>query len=81
MARRRRPPAEPVPERLARFVESEWSGEADPVRAWKAAALAWLAADPARRLPFGTFGGPIDVLRETRRLLLARLPGDDERSR
>lgn len=39
------------------------------VRAWKRAALAWLAEDPERRLPFGEHGGPLDVLRETIRLL------------
>lgn len=39
------------------------------VRAWKASALAWLAEDPDRRLPFGDHGGVLDVLRETVRLL------------
>lgn len=59
---RRSSTREPTPERLARYVPSEWPG-ADPaerIRQWKASALAWLAADPARRLPFG---GPVDVLR------------------
>ncbi len=64
-----RGPGEPVPERLARFVPSEWPGAgADAVRAWKTACLAWLDEDPARRLPFGEYGGPLDVLRESVRL-------------
>lgn len=67
MRRRDRAPGA-VPEQLCRFVRSEWSGD-DPVREWKAACLAWLAADPRRRLPFGEHGDPLDVLKEAYRLI------------
>jgi hypothetical protein len=63
---RRSSPREPAPETLARYVPSEWPAADDPVtsiRAWKTSALAWLAADPARRLPFGRYGTAVDVLR------------------
>lgn len=49
--RRKRPPAPPVPEELARFVESEWPGAGcvhEALRQWKQACAAWLAADSAR---------------------------------
>lgn len=67
MARWRDGPGVAVPERLARFVPSEWSGD-DPLGQWKASCLAWLEANPGRRLPFGAYGGPIDVLREVYRV-------------
>jgi hypothetical protein len=37
---------------------------------WRESALAWLAADESRRLPFGD-GGPIAVLRESVRIKMA----------
>jgi hypothetical protein len=69
--RRRQEEGEPVPERLARYVPSEWPGG---VREWKAAALAWLTANPGRRLPFGEHGDEVDVLRETARHVRAGSP-------
>jgi hypothetical protein len=76
-----------VPERLCRFVPSEWPGGCahEQLNAWKSAAADWLAADTARepppgasaddsrwwlaggtrrRLPFGEYGGALDLLRE-----------------
>jgi hypothetical protein len=74
---RRPPQAEAPPEKLCRFVESEWRGGwPDGLAEWRAAALAWLKADPARRLPFGQRGDLIDLLRESRRIRMARA-GDD----
>jgi hypothetical protein len=59
--------ARSVPERLARFVLSEWPGSCphDALRQWQRACLAWLADEPDRRaLRFGEYGDCIDVLRE-----------------
>jgi hypothetical protein len=77
-----------VPERLCRFVPSEWPGAGCPHEAldiWTRAAADWLAADSTRqprpgagpdddrwwlaggsrrRLPFGEYGGALDLLRE-----------------
>ena len=72
-----RGPGEPVPEPLARFVASEWPG-ADPLGQWRAACMAWLDAVPGRRLPFGEYGGPLDVLRESVRLRRAAIPPEDQ---
>ena len=63
------PPREPAPERLCRFVPSEWPGGS--VDAWRIAALEWLDADPRRRLPFGVVGDEVDAIRESARLKLA----------
>ena len=52
-----------VPERLARFVASEWPG-ADPLSEWFAACVAWLREAPGRSLPFGEYGDSVDVIRE-----------------
>ena len=49
--RRRRAPVA-VPERLCRFVRSEWPGagcEHEALRMWERACLDWLAADSARQ--------------------------------
>lgn len=68
-----------MPERLCRFVPSEWPGGCphEALEAWAGACADWLAADSARsggrwfaaggsrrRLPFGEFGDAVDVLRE-----------------
>jgi hypothetical protein len=34
--------------------------------------MAWLAADPARRMPFGQHGDEVDVLREVVRVKMQR---------
>jgi hypothetical protein len=86
--RRRQAPVLGVPERLARFVASEWPDADDPIQAWKEACADWLAEDSERephpghtvqedrwwlaaasrrRLPFGEYGGALDVIREGRR--------------
>jgi hypothetical protein len=53
-----------VPERLCRFVRSEWPAATwdDAARLWKDACFAWLAEHPDS-LPFGEHGGELDVLR------------------
>jgi hypothetical protein len=53
--------AEPVPERLARFVVEEWPG-ADPAGQWGAACRAWLAEHPGRGLPLGG-EDPVEIRR------------------
>ena len=61
---------EGVPERLARFVPSEWPGawcQHEALQRWQAAALAWEKQHPDS-LPFGEHGDFIDVLREVGRL-------------
>jgi hypothetical protein len=57
---------DPVPERLARFVASEWPGAdvQDRAQAWGAACRAWLAGRPGRVLPCAPDGSPVDVRRE-----------------
>jgi hypothetical protein len=62
----------PVPSRLARYSQREWGKGDEGIRAWKAAALAWLREDPSRRLPVGREGDPLDVLREAVRLMGGR---------
>jgi hypothetical protein len=62
----RPPPSEAPPERLCRFVASEWPDGG--VDAWRVAALAWLDGDPARRLPFGEYGDAVAVFRESARI-------------
>jgi hypothetical protein len=69
--RRRAESFGPVPERLARYVPSEWPGGP---REWKAAALGWLEANPGRRLPFGEFGDGLDVVRVAVRYVREPLP-------
>jgi hypothetical protein len=64
------PPRTPTPERLARFVPSEWPGAAR-VDQWREACLEWLRADSSRRLSFGEHGDAVDVIRESARLKLA----------
>ena len=87
MRRRVRPREAGVPERLCRFVPSEWPGGCvhEALDMWKQSCADWLAADSARepppgadaddnrgwlaggtrrRLPFGEYGGAIDLLRE-----------------
>ena len=54
-----------APEPLARFVAAEWPGGVDE---WRQAALAWLAEDRSRRLPFGEFGDAVAVIRESARI-------------
>jgi hypothetical protein len=65
MARHRRTDLGQIPERLARYVASEWPGG---IGEWEAAALAWLREDDGRSLPFGEFGDSIDVLKMVYRL-------------
>ncbi len=74
MAWRRRP-GHGTPERLARFVASEWPGACphEALDAWRAACLAWVADHPDS-LPFGQYGGWLDVLREARRYRRAMTP-------
>ena len=43
--------AEPVPERLARYVEAEWPGD-NPSGQFGDAAIGWLDANPGRELPW-----------------------------
>ena len=50
---------EPVPERLARYVEAEWPGD-NPLADFSAAARAWLEDNPGRRLPYAA--DPVEVL-------------------
>lgn len=64
VARRRRL-ASGAPERLCRFVASEWPGACCPRSAaalWRRACLAWLAGEPGRSLPFGEHGDVVDVM-------------------
>jgi hypothetical protein len=56
-----------VPEELARYVESEWTGT-DPLGAWRNACLQWLREVEGRRLPFGEYGDSVDVIRECLRV-------------
>jgi hypothetical protein len=65
-----------VPERLARFVESEWAGRCRHERHWAytEACLEWLRADRGRALPFGEHGDAIDVLRESEAMCRRDLP-------
>jgi hypothetical protein len=62
MARRRTDTGEPVPERLARFVPSEWPGGAGDLwaqfEAWKAEMYAWMEAHPDSPL-----GDRLDAIR------------------
>lgn len=70
MAWRRHPASPGVPEKLARFVASEWPDAKcwhEAVREWSRACLDWLAADPGRALPFGQNGDAIDALNEAGR--------------
>jgi hypothetical protein len=55
-----------TPERLARYSPDEWGPGDVGIRAWKSAALAWLAADRSRRLEVGDTR---DMLREAIRLM------------
>ena len=57
-----------MPEELCRFVTSEWAGGCvhEQLAAWRAACLAWVADHPDS-LPFGEYGGWLDVLREAER--------------
>jgi hypothetical protein len=55
------------PERLCRFLAGEWPGD-DPLADWRRSALAWLAQDPSRRMPFGDAGDELDVLKESIRI-------------
>jgi hypothetical protein len=69
--RRARPRDAGVPEELCRFAPSEWPDAGcghEALRAWQAAALAWLDGDERRALPFGEFGDVVDVLRESGRI-------------
>jgi hypothetical protein len=59
--------SDPPPQRLCRFVESEWPGD-DPIGAWRDACLGWLREVEGRRLPFGEYGGSVDLFRECRRV-------------
>ena len=52
-----------VPERLARFVASEWPGP-DPLGEWYTACVGWLRESPGRSLPFGEYGDSVDAIRE-----------------
>lgn len=66
MAWRRRPDSSGVPEELCRFVASEWPGAGCPheaLQAWRDGCMAWVAVHPDS-LPFGEFGGWLDVMRE-----------------
>jgi hypothetical protein len=62
---------DPIPERLARFVVSEWPGE-DPAGQWGAAAREWLDAHPDEvendGIRLNGAWGPVEVLAETVRL-------------
>jgi hypothetical protein len=60
-----------VPERLARFVASEWAGEEDPLMAWHSARF-----DYAVETYPGPLGSPIDRLRDKREAKLRRLRGE-----
>jgi hypothetical protein len=63
--RRRKRPGSPVPERLARFIPGEWPGGCphEALQAWRDGCMAWVAVHPDS-LPFGEFGGWLDVMRE-----------------
>lgn len=65
-----------VPQKLARYVESEWPGP-DPLAQWRDACIRWLQEADGRRLPFGEYGDSVDVFRECRRVQmeLARRAG------
>lgn len=66
MARWMRDASKGVPAELHRYTTREWGRGDAGIRAWRTAALAWLNADPERRLPIGD---QLDVMRETRLLL------------
>ena len=76
MRRRPRPRAAGIPEELCRFAASEWAGRCVHERHWAytTACLAWLKANPARRLPFGEYGDCVDVLRESEGLCRREQP-------
>jgi len=57
-----------VPERLCRYVESEWPGP-DGVGDFGQACRAWLAANPGRELPFAR--DSVEVGQEVVRLIRA----------
>ncbi len=65
---------DPVPERLARFVLSEWAGDMQAsTAAWGAACRRWLADHPGRVLPFAE--DPVEVRQEVIRVRMsARRP-------
>jgi len=66
VAWRRRPDRSGIPEELCRFVASEWPGAKCPheaLRMWQDECMAWVAVHPDS-LPFGEFGGWLDVMRE-----------------
>jgi hypothetical protein len=79
MRRRDRVPGEAPPEQLCRFVASEWPhGDYGPVVEWMNAALAWLAEDPRRRVPFGVGGDAVDMILESARLQIKNLSGGND---
>jgi hypothetical protein len=57
-----------VPERLARFVASEWPGDY-PERDWRRACCEWLEAHPGRRLPFAA--DVVEVFQHVAALIVA----------
>jgi hypothetical protein len=68
-----------LPERLARFVLSEWPGDvSEATHAWGAACRAWLTANPGRVLPHSV--DILEVRQETIRLRaeLLRAAREDE---
>jgi hypothetical protein len=66
-----------VPPELGSYDPDAWAGD---IGAWKTAALAWLADNPGRFLPFvGEFGDEIDVFRVAREVRLASELGVRER--
>ena len=70
MARWKRTDPSAIPEQLARYVPSEWTG-ADPLSEWRSACLDWLREDDGRQLPFGEYGDSVDLFRECLRIKLA----------
>ena len=71
---RRQEPASSVvvPERLCRYVASDWPGEEDPLWVWTLARLDFVRVH-GNETPIG---GMIAVLGEHRRLVLLGLAGD-----
>ena len=61
-----------MPERLARFVASEWPGD-DPAGDWGRAARQWLADHPGRELPWAH--DPVEVLQRVVAIKLEAPPG------
>ncbi len=65
-----RPPSGPAaPADLLSFNAAKWGDGDEAVRTQKRARLAWLAANPGRRLPIGRHGDVLDVLQDAVRLL------------